>query len=526
MELSFIISALKRYSLIILVCAGLGVGLAVFYAQATNELLYSSSAGFEVEQPTGVGTNPFADKDRYVAGQVAIMNSSTIRKTALEAINSSIEDGGEITLVELGESITITQRPETSIVIIESQHQNRELAILIAQKYAEAYEDSLSVVDKNIQSRIAAEDVRLAALEEELAEVNARIARSIRADDSSLEVANPAEASNRDDLQSQIAAVRNAQEELRTRSIREIQTVLFETPTDAVAKTTKSPATLFVAGLFGGAIIGLIIALGLARFSSKVLDEVSVGELLGTPLVLELRHYRSLSHEPAAAFKALPISAVPTIDQLCVRAEAKAQTSQLVVAVVGTQRGSGGTTLAMAMAQRFAANGSSVILVDGDVRDPYISSAFGATAGGIPAVIANDGALADRDGRSFLTRTSNPRVAVLGLGGSKAASAFRRDTVAKVIEAARRKGQVIIIDGGPALESAATIQVLRLADAAVLATPTSRQKTGDLADIGRQLAPMRDKLIPVSTLPSKATKTDLGEGTLYQAEAEEELVYD
>jgi receptor protein-tyrosine kinase len=248
-----------------------------------------------------------------------------------------------------------------------------------------------------------------------------------------------------------------------------------------------------------------VVALTWARFSTKVLDEDTASEILGAPVVSELPHYRSLARHPLAAFQALPRSAVPVIDQLCVLAEAKARLDHpLAVVAVGTQRSAGATTLALAMAERFAIGGSSVVLVDADVRDPRITAIFNATAdGGVPSVVANDGALIDQRGRSVFTRTMDPEVSVLGLGASRSHASLRRDTVASVLEAARRKAQIVVVDGGPALDLASTLQLTTLADAVVLAVPLSRQKSDLLADLSRQLGDVRDKLLPVVTSPAR-----------------------
>jgi Mrp family chromosome partitioning ATPase len=145
-----------------------------------------------------------------------------------------------------------------------------------------------------------------------------------------------------------------------------------------------------------------------------------------------------------------------------------------------------------------------VVLVDADVRDPRITALFNATHdGGVPAVVLNDGALIDQRGRSVFTRTMDPEVSVLGLGSNRGAASLRRDTVTSVLEAARRKAQIVVVDGGPALDLASTLQLTAMADAVVIAVPLSRQKSDGLSDLSRQLGPVRDKLLPVVTSPSR-----------------------
>lgn len=46
-----------------------------------------------------------------------------------------------------------------------------------------------------------------------------------------------------------------------------------------------------------------------------------------------------------------------------------------------------------------------------------------------------------------------------------------------------------------------------MADAVVLATPIARQKVDELADLGRQLNQVTDKLLPVITMPAKVSNS-------------------
>ena len=122
---------------------------------------------------------------------------------------------------------------------------------------------------------------------------------------------------------------------------------------------------LVVLGGFGGAVLAASAALLIARYSGRLLDNVHAEEILGVPVLHDLRRNRSLSGDPLAALEELPARLVPVVDQVCVRAEAAASMSQsLTLAVVGAQEDSGTTTLALALAGRYALQGSIVIVVD------------------------------------------------------------------------------------------------------------------------------------------------------------------
>jgi len=499
MEISFVISALRRRFWVIAVFTLLGFLLG--FVITPRDESFQSSVGLVVRQPVG----GFQDSDRYLATEMGVIRSS-------QFIGETADKFDQLDFLDIAEAIEIEQKEDTDSVIITATHSNRDLPASIANAYAGTYIDSLSksslnpgeTEKLNIELFGDPENPEVKGLLAEVAQVNDLISRKVDASTQNLAVADPELEWKRTKLINEIAA---KESRLGTLSVPP-NSFIFE---DAVRTdpVTAGKSFYIFGGLVGGGLFGLLVALTWARFSTKVLDELSVGELLGTPVVAELPHYRSLSRNPLAAFRSLPRSAVPVISQLCVRSEAKAQMSdRLIVAVVGTQRGAGATTVALAMAEQFATTGSEVVLIDGDVRDPKVTEVFdGSVNGGIPAVIANDGALIDRQGDSVFTKTMDPQVSVLGLGASRG-RALRRENIASILEAASRKAQIVVVDGGPALDLASTIQLTRLADAVVLATPISRQKVDELADIGRQLSQVREKLLPIITIPAKIRSTE------------------
>jgi len=498
MELSFVISALKKRFWVIALFAILGFLIGVL--STPKDQTWTSSVGLVVRQPIGGNQDP----DRYLATEINVIRSSIFIKETADRFNG-------LDFVDIAESIDIEQRPETDNVLIVATHKDKNLPIDIANIYAEAYISSIEQGSSNVketeklEQELGDQDNPVEdTLYFDMQQINSEIARKLDSDTVSLETVDPELAWKRTSLSNKIEA-----KEARLNALAvPANSYVFEKAVQADS-TSNGSSIFIVGGLISGGLLGLLIALTWARFSTKVLDEFSVGELLGTPVVGELPHYRSLARNILAAFRALPRSAVPVIGQLCVRSEAKAQMSdRLIVAVVGTQRGAGATTLALAMAEQFATSGSAVVLVDGDVRDPKISEVFNAESnGGIPSVISNDGALVDRQGISVFTKTMDPQVSVLGLGATRGRG-LRRDNVANVLEAACRKAQIVVVDGGPALELASTIQLTRLADAVVLATPISRQKVDDLVDIGRQLSQVKDKLLPIITIPAKPKNSE------------------
>lgn len=533
MELSFVLSALRRRFWLVTLFALLGA-LPGLRAEEPVSNQYQSTAELYIQQPTQGGVTFFSvDPDRYVVGQLSVLSSASLandvrcsldrsRGLATSEACPSTEDQpnpigpSTVSFLELREATTIEQEPSTDVVRITVEYPDAEIAYGLADGYVKSYMATLET-DLSDEVELSRLDEEIERLTTRLTNLNIRISESmepylddLRRNDPpppvpAPEVVDPDAVSQKNLAEAELRQLQAARNNLVSDSRLRVNTRIIQ---DATLPTDTLPVGggfLLAGGLFAGFMLGVVAALAWARFSTKVLDEESASEILGAPVVSDFPHYRSLARQPLSAFQALPRSAVPIVDQLCVRAEAKASIdSPLTVVVVGTQRGAGSTTLALAMAGRFASAGSSVVVVDADVRDPRITAIFNATRdGGVSAVVENDGALIDQRGRSVFTRTMDPEVSVLGLGSNRGGSSLRRDTVASVLEAARRKAKVVVIDGGPVLDLASTIQLTALADAVVMAMPLSRQKSDVLSDLSRQLGDVRNKILPVITSPAR-----------------------
>ncbi len=513
MELSFVISALRRRFWVVTLFALLG-SIPGLRADPVVSNEYESTSVLLVQPPTRANVNLFStDPDRYVVSQLSVLESELLAQDVAERI--TLQFGEEITVAALRTLVEIEHLPATDIVEVTTRIDSSQKAAAISQAYAEIYVEGLATTDEDQEQRTELEQ-EIQTLENRLDSLDERLKLAMEkflptpgdrtpAPIPLPDTVDPSAVSQRQLIQTELAQVKAQLNDLDVQSRLRVNTEIISNAPVPLEPLPPGGNFVLAGGLVAGFFLGVILALLWARFSTKVLDEVTAGEIIGVPVVSEVPHYRSLARNPLAAFQALPRSAIPTVDQLCVRAEALARIGEpLVVVVTGTMRSAGSTTLSLAMAERFAAGGASVVLIDADVRDPRVTALFNATSdGGVPAVISNDGALVDQRGRSAFTRTMDPAVSVLGLGPNRGSAALRRDTVPGVLDAARRKAEIIVVDGGPVLDLASTIQFAALADAVVLAVPLSRQKADALSDMARQLESVRPKLLPVMTSPSR-----------------------
>ncbi len=501
MELAFVFTALRRRVWVIVLFTALGLLAGLFVAPSLSDSSqWQSEALINIQPPSSQDAvfSETINPDRYVASQIAVLRSEATALSVSEKING-LEVGNVLTQVE------IEERPDTDIVVVTGTAPDQLTTQELVRTYVNTYQELLPQDDEERIQKLKTDE---AALQTRLNEVNDQLSEAITRGRSSQgqrplpDQADPGLASQRQLIQDQLSRNQQRQDELESSKAR-INTRIIQEASTPVRVSSRTGIVL-PAAVAAGLILGTVFALLMARFSNKVQDDRAAELILGVPVVGEFDHYRSLAREHLAAFQRLPDDAVPLVEQLCVRAEAKAQLNvPLTVAVVGTQRGAGATTLALAMAERFAGLGSSVVLVDADVRDPRVTELFHAGVdGGIPSVLANDGALVDQRGRSVFTRTMDPEVRVLGLGPNRAVASLRRDTVSSVLRAACHQGAVVVVDGGPVFDLASTVQLTQLVDAVVVAVPLQRQKADELADLSRQLGPVEDKLLPVLTYPA------------------------
>ena len=343
MELSFVLAALRRRLWLVALFALLGA-LPGLLADPPTGNEYRSVAKLMIVQPTVGSTNFFAaDPDRYVLGQLSVLGSANlVNEVALDV-------GRSITFVR--EAVTIEHDPGTDIVTLEAITNEADLSRQVAQSYVEVYmttlEDDRSDGDElqRLNDNINRLRAVLVELNSSIADQMGPIVNQVLGDRDpkplpSIDQIAPALVTERNVAEAELRQLVQQRNELISDSRLRINTRIIQYATQPSEPIPPGGQFLLAGGLFAGAMLGVVAAMAWARFSTKVLDIETASEILAAPVVSELPHYRSLARQPLAAFQSLPRSAIPVIDQLCVRAEAKARINEpLIVAVVGTQRG-------------------------------------------------------------------------------------------------------------------------------------------------------------------------------------------
>ncbi len=500
MELSFVFAALKRRWWVVLIFAELGI-LPLLLGGGPVQSVYEAEARLQVVAPDDSRTSA-AQPDRYVLSQIEVLQGREIAEQVAASLGS--EDVGAI-----ARSSTFEHIPETDIVVVSVRQSEPERAQLVAQAITEVYINNLV---EGEQARRTPELERFSRELDEarikLADVNERIKTafapylSASADQQRqippASVLVPNEEAEQLALLAEITRVEQLQSNL-INTPSELNTSIVQNANLPTSQITESSGVFELAFLAGMTLLGIAVALLWARFSPKILDEQHASEILGVPVVTRLKKSKSLKQDPLMAFTRLPQDLISSVDQIAVQAEALATIDRpLTVAVVGSQRGSAATTTAVALASRFAAAEYSVLLVDADRRDPWVTEVFGAgDHGGMAALLG----LSDKGVDQIFTRTSEPDVRVLGLSGSGAN--LRRETAPALVDAAREAADIVIFDAGPLLDAASTVELCNVVDAIVLVVPLSDARADDLAVVARQLSHVRGRVLPVLTATSR-----------------------
>ncbi len=505
MELSFVIAALKRRIWIVLIFAQLGALPFILGANPASEATaYQSEALLEVLPPEGARTSA-AQPDRYVLTQMEVLRSRELAAEVADRLGS-LDGPGPIR-----RSTTIEQITDTDAVSISVRLGNADEAQRVAQTIAEVYIERLVAADDATRiPDIERIDADLVSLREQLADVNQRVVdimapylNSVQDNGGSVppqSIVAPNETAEQSFLTNEIQRL-DAQRSVLENQQSGIFTSIVQNATLPENPVEEAAGIFNIAFLIGMTLVGVTVALVWARLSPKLLDEVHATEVLGIPVVAKIKRSGALKRDPLVAFNRLPQDLIAGVDQIAVQAEALAEIDRpLTIAVVGSQRGAGTTTTAVALAARFAAAEYSVLVVDADRRDPWISEVFASSDhGGLPALIGQTPVGVDK----IFSRTSEPDVRVLGLAGNGAA--LRRETVPLLVERAREAANVIIFDGGPLLDAASSVELTNIVDAVVLCVPLATARVDDLSIVTRQVTGVAGRVLPVLTGPSQGT---------------------
>lgn len=504
MELSFVVTAVRRYWWALVV--GALVGMVVGQQMRSDErVLYDSTALVLVSEPTSTWVDA-AVADRYLLGQLSVLRSSALAADVAGRLGDGLDPSG------VQQRATVRQVADTDVIEIQATADEPELATAIADGYLDAYFATLQQrIDEaqapgREQLEAALADVQ-GRLDEANATVAALLAPYLAAEDEpipTLDQLDPALATRRQLLLQEYDRVARALDDLELNAQTRAASQVIQSASQAEARPRSSGTAMSMAVTLTGLLLGVVAACALASTTRRVLDQRELAAVLGVSLLGAVPRAHELTSRPRSRLEDPPPRVLEPIERLVVQAESRAHLGEsLTVAVVGAARSAGTTTLAALAANRFAASGSSVLLIDADPRHHDLTRTFGADPHGLASLVAapvraaGPRRLAALDRRDPSVATAVPGVRVVGAGGQAGGPVLRRQHVPDLLDAATRLASVVVIDAGPVLAAASSTQLAQLADAVVLAVPRRRLLRRTVASVASQLADRRDDLLVV-----------------------------
>jgi Mrp family chromosome partitioning ATPase/capsular polysaccharide biosynthesis protein len=283
------------------------------------------------------------------------------------------------------------------------------------------------------------------------------------------------------------------------------------------------PLVLLIAGVCGlgtGVVAAFVIENFIGGFSSvEQLEQVSQCEVVtATPLrIAGRRPDGAIADSLADEMVFAPFSEFPdSVRRLRLRLEQvlRAQSDergQLIV-VASPVAQDGKTTLALALARKYAEDGRRVLLVDGNLRDAKLHKHLGLPPQ--PSLVHSVSSIdEDYDISPVLAKDPLSNVVVF-LGPEQRGEAIDQILTGprfmQLVTAARRTFDIVVLDTPAILERADGVYLAQLADAVVMLTRWSgapqRVVMSALGQIRRTLSPETPILMVLSQVPVKEKK--------------------
>ncbi|MGB8857796.1 MAG: hypothetical protein WCC60_01000 [Ilumatobacteraceae bacterium] len=500
MELGFIAAAVRRYLLMVALCAVIGVVLGVVVV-GSAKATYQSRSVILVRPPSnGNGTTFTGDPDRYVDAEISTMSSLSIQDLVVAELPRE-------TTASVGEAIQFQQRDNSDVVDITATADSPQRSQAIANAYANAYlEYSNQLAEKASEPSPALNQLNadLLKLQGEIAALTNKIRSALPAGATDLsQSTDTVSAAQRDTALLEYQRLLESKTRLENNSQVTVNSAIVNLAGSPGVPTGGGSKLLLALGLVGGLGIGVSMALLRARFSSEVIDPAQVEELLGRPLAVRIPRVRGLGLDTTRLAVAPPNEIVEPLERLCVGVQSAATGDCVRVAVTATMRGIGASSLSTSMAGRFARRGSPTMLVDADQVDPWLSEVFGTVRGrGLIRLlnVPRDAGGKPEKGATVASMsigTKLPELRVLGIGEVDVEHPLQRVDIPRMMALLGVPGTVSIIDAGPMLDNAASLEIARHVDALVVLLADARQQSWQLATIEQSLSDSNVVIFPV-----------------------------
>jgi polysaccharide biosynthesis transport protein len=451
-ELATVLGELRRRMWLILLCTFLSAGLAFGLSQLMDERYEATADLLFVE------TNPNAP-ERTAATNLALASLDAVMFRVKERLNSDrpVED--------LSEEFELEPRGQADIVRVKAEADTAQAAA-------------------NRANVFAAEVVALRREREQEA-----IERQIEALDAQVaEVADNPEVADRLEQRRRVLTVDQA-----------VATGDVELADPAVPPVEPaSPRPLRYAAIAG--VLGLLIAAGIAialRSVQRRVSEKDVAEIFDAPILARVPTRRRQAWREQRYLEAFQFLRANVALNLERRADAVAPRRGRLIAITSPLPGNGKSTVAAALADALAINGSDVLAVDADLRKPFLGREFGIEElhpGLAEMLLGND------DVGAYIKQTPIQSVALLPggrLGADFAVAHATSSRLPQVLDELRSRADVVLIDTAPVALAAETSILTSVVDDVILVVDARDLRRDALEETRDQLARARANVVGV-----------------------------
>lgn len=518
-----------RYKWLVLGSTIVFGALGWWYAASTQS--WTATSTLAVQDPRSsivFEVNSQLNPERYVADQVEIAQSRSVAQRALEQL-ADHEPPIEIDIDDLLDNVSVSAAEATDLMTISYSDPDEATAVTVANELAVAYRalsgegaqatfaDALEELDRSIAERtrelagVAADLDELRQASPERLEIEQQLEAAIdavltfeqppaTADQTVIDAAN----ARLDELRSRVNILQTAlgtfqepneietlqaeQDEIRGRlsalQLRRDQIavdaelagniVVFSSP--AVAAEPSSPAVMLVLGVFGGAILGSVIAQSVARRRRGFHSRIEPQTVLQTGLIADIPMFADERLSTLLPATEAPQSAsaeafrfVATGIEL--RQHSVSGDPFKSVVVASATLADGKTTVTANTAFAAARTGRRIAVVDADFVNPSLTrliSPDNLNGPGLTDVIADETTLADVGEEIAGTQSGSITLFKRGRGATRIPEFFASARAADLIRELEDEFDLVLIDAPPVLRLAHSGSVLRLADRVVV----------------------------------------------------------
>jgi Mrp family chromosome partitioning ATPase len=315
------------------------------YAASADVLLSSQNLAASLNDIQDPGANA-SDSNRVAQTQANLATAPTVLRLTLQAVGLPQTD-----IQGLLARSTVRAKPNADILTFEVEDSNATRARELASAYARSYTTYRRTLDSfGVERALARVRQRLQELRTQ-AEPNRALIASLGENEDRLNTLGAFQASN---------------------------AFLVRSP-DSADQISPKPRRALLIGLFFGGLLGLGLALLRDRFDTRVQDPDEVASALGLPLLSRVpelprrsreAHTLAMLAEPhgisAEAFRILRAN----VDFATIDGDVK------TIMVTSSVEAEGKSTTAANLALAYARAGRRVILVDLDLRRPYVAKFF------------------------------------------------------------------------------------------------------------------------------------------------------